>query len=443
MRLRGRMLLALVLSSVVVSGAVAYTSYALFLSEQARELDRELMIRAEHDAALTNELGLSDARKARIGALDDHVHYFALYDQQGRSLSQSDTFKGHPPELPGVELKRPFDLSFDSADLRGVLWPLPNHGTLLFAAPREELQHDAQRLAQILLTLFLLGVLAAAAFALAVSRSLTASLERVTNVARRISEGDLEVSLNQSDLDQSLEMQSLGGDLNAMVRALKEARGAQRRFISNAAHELRSPLTALTGELELALKRERSGEEYRQALSDALLASRDLHQLAEELLSLAAHAPSREDDTATCAAFVDRALRAARLKADVEIERINIGEQRVRGHTPDLARIVRNLVDNAVAHAPPNSKVTLRIENETEESLDLCVEDHGSGVSDTDAGRLFEAFYRGGIERTHSGAGLGLAIAAELAAPNHASISLARARHPTVFRLRLRRAKVH
>jgi two-component system heavy metal sensor histidine kinase CusS len=202
---------------------------------------------------------------------------------------------------------------------------------------------------------------------------------------------------------------------------------AQRTFVSHAAHELRSPLATLRGELQLALRRERSAAEYRAAVEQALADVEELRQLAEDLLTLArvqkAGRP-HNGGTVDVRTIVVDAVHMARGHADSHHVAVlapgtddGVLSIPVRGVARDLARALRNLLDNAVSHSPEGGTVHLSVAVTTGgRAIDIAVEDEGPGVDEADLDRIFTPFWRGSNEESGApGAGLGLAIAREIA----------------------------
>ncbi|MFQ5535988.1 MAG: sensor histidine kinase [Gemmatimonadota bacterium] len=218
------------------------------------------------------------------------------------------------------------------------------------------------------------------------------------------------------------EYQRLIQVLNGMLYRIRETLEAQRRFTADASHELRSPLTAMRGELEVALRRERTPEEYRSALESTLEEVVHLSELAEDLLTLA-----RSD----AGALVLRPQPVDLRTVAGEVVRRLSGQAEHRGVTLALRdgeggrngayvatvdeRLVRqalwNLVDNALKFTPSGGRVEVRVEARARE-VNVVVEDSGPGLGDPE--RVFHRFYRADEVRTPGGAasgtGLGLAI---------------------------------
>ncbi|MEV2270759.1 sensor histidine kinase [Nonomuraea africana] len=203
------------------------------------------------------------------------------------------------------------------------------------------------------------------------------------------------------------EVHSLAVTLNDMLARLEGAESRQRALVSDAAHELRSPLASIRLQLEVALGHP-EGQDWRETAEGVLEDTMRLSRLAEDLLALA-----RLDE---------RGGKLAR-NEPVNLEEVvrqvveRYGEARmtacepvvVRGDALDLSRVVINLMDNAVRHATGKVEVALRADGE------LTITDDGPGIPEHDRERVFNRFTRldDGRSRDEGGAGLGLAIVRE------------------------------
>ncbi|UFU03355.1 HAMP domain-containing histidine kinase [Ruania suaedae] len=202
------------------------------------------------------------------------------------------------------------------------------------------------------------------------------------------------------------ELAALARTLNEMLDALDAAAARQRAFVADAAHELRSPLASLRTSLDVAAAHPDS---YTQAelVSELGREVARMQALVEDLLLLSrvGSAPSRPVEV-DLRALVDEAVRDARSGAGVVVEGGGLG----RGEPAALTRVLRNLVENAVRHADSRVRVFIG-------DGEVLVEDDGRGVPVADRERVFERFVRldEAREREAGGAGLGLAIAREVA----------------------------
>ncbi len=242
--------------------------------------------------------------------------------------------------------------------------------------------------------------------------------------------------------DTGDEIAALATTINATLQRLDAAAAQQRRFVADAAHELRSPLTTLLASLEVALAYpERT--DWPAATATAVRQTRRLQALAEDLLLLArldARAP------ASGPATVDLAALASRLtdqypfaEGQLTLTCDSTGPALVQGDRSELERLLRNLVDNAVRHAASRVLITVRHEGG---QVVTEVYDDGPGVPAEDAERIFERFTRLDDARSRDvgGSGLGLAIARDLAHCHHGTLTLAGRPPGASFVLRLPQA---
>lgn len=209
--------------------------------------------------------------------------------------------------------------------------------------------------------------------------------------------------------------------LNTMLDRIDAAFEAQRRFVGDASHELRSPITALRGELELALRRERSPGEYRRVIASALEETVRLTRLAEDLLTLARadvgvmEPHRREVDLADLATRTVERLRSRAAEKEVSLEAA--ADLPVSGlYDPDLVRrALWNLVENAIRFTTRGGHVEVAASARDGEAV-LVVSDTGPGIRDADLDRVFDRFYQAGTARTPAeGTGLGLSIVRAIA----------------------------
>lgn len=223
------------------------------------------------------------------------------------------------------------------------------------------------------------------------------------------------------------EMRPLVAALNDLLARLQAALESQRRFVADAAHELRSPLTALSLQLQLATrargeaKRAEAHESLRQGVERAT-------RLVEQLLALARQAPDappaepRAVDLAEVAReAAGRHSHAAAAKS-VQLSCLAGTRVEIAGDPAGLAVLADNLVGNAVRYTPPGGTVWVSAGLDAGQAF-LSVLDDGPGIPREERGRVFDRFYRGS-GATGPGSGLGLAIVKEVAARHGAAVAL-------------------
>jgi signal transduction histidine kinase len=426
------------LTSGVTAGTIATALVSAFLlvrHSARRELDEVVLDGAKAAAVVVAQHERSPDRSTvwRGLVLPDEValmvQHVAVYSADGKRLAARPEVTELPEELRylssnvGGRLNAPFDIELSGRPMRAVLVTSRalQGMTLVHAVSRAQLNEVIQSRARVFTGLFIgtLGLVLLSARWL--GRQLAADVNRVTAVARRVASGELTARAGTTGL-ASPETRALARELDNMVTELAALMAAQRNFISYAAHELRSPLAAIQGELQLALRRPRTADAYVETLGSVLSDVAALTQLAEDLLTLArAQANPSVPEQTSLAGVVEDSIRlvqgAAQIqeaKIDVEIE--PIATIRVVGRHGDLCRMLRNLLENAIKFGPRGGHVVVRGLGEGE-LVTLVVQDAGPGIDPKDQAGLFEPFFRGSTQNAKStnGTGLGLAIALEIA----------------------------
>ncbi|MEA2218440.1 MAG: hypothetical protein QOJ35_1066 [Solirubrobacteraceae bacterium] len=230
------------------------------------------------------------------------------------------------------------------------------------------------------------------------------------------------------------ELGRLGATLNDMLARVEAAFTHERSLTANASHELRTPLAVLKGELELALRQERSHAELVDALQAAATETDRLARLADDLLVLA-RADAGEGALAMRTRAVDLDELVVRVagrfaaRADAEGRRVEVAcdPLRIRADPVRLEQAVSNLLDNALRHGRGAIHVSARLHAG---HVEIHVRDEGDGLSEAFAPHAFERFRRGEDARSGEGAGLGLAIVAAVASAHDGA---ARARGADVW----------
>lgn len=226
-----------------------------------------------------------------------------------------------------------------------------------------------------------------------------------------------------------VEVQPLIEAVNDLLQRLKQIMESQKRFIADAAHQLRTPFAGLKTQAELAL-RETDPALVRHALHQILASAERCSHLVNQLLSLARNEPGGHIYSSFETLELNRVAKEAAMSWVPEALKKNIdlgfeGSSQVlpvRGDTIGLQEMIGNLLDNAIRYTPPGGTVTLRVSYE-EGGAVLRVEDNGPGIPEEQRGQVFERFYRI-LGSGQVGSGLGLAIVREVANLHEARVSL-------------------
>ena len=434
MTIRMRMIATVTLVTAIALGAAFATVTFLFIQAQqhAADLLLQRVARTEAKEVAQQNLSFSKGEGPAESDVGPMVMAGVLYEGSGKVHEATKPFERVQPQM--IDLDHPdgqlFDFPYKGQHFRGVFTRPTGHGEMrmLIAQSREELDADERFLVRAVLTAFLLAVAWAAAVASWRASVLTREQRMLAETVRTFAEGKLEtrVTIKSSDPETA----QLASDINDMASRIGSLMAAQKRFIAHAAHELRSPLTKLYGELQLALRKERTAPDYRRAIEEAEGATRQLKHLADDLLTLARAQGTDETETNEQIEVEKLAKDTIALVAGsggADAGRIDLrGEQcAVRGRSSDLVRLLRNLIENAASHSPPEGRVSVEWADHGE-TVEIKISDEGEGVPVSLRERIFEPFVRAGTKGTRrsGGTGLGLGIAREIARSHGGDISL-------------------
>ena len=386
------------------------------------------------DAAITDSLSDQLANLRPMAADDDLILAGSGPDTaeqviapDGHVLAASPNFAGQtvltPPEF---DTARRGQLVADHARLGNLQGPVrlaagPAPGGRLVVAAQSLADRDAAvaDLRNELATGFPIVLLAAALGAYLLAAAALRPVERMRARAADIGATDAHVRLPVPPARD--EIQHLGTTFNDLLQRLHDALEREREFVSDAGHELRTPLGLLTTELELALRRPRSNEELIAAIRSALDETTRLSRLARDLLTVADTTAPPEPGTIDLRTHLTAIGYRYRHSLGDQLDIDCPAGQYARADPDDLDRIISNLIDNAARHgAPP---ITIHVPRSSADGVEIRVCDHGSGFPPDFLPRAFDRFSRADTVRTTGGTGLGLAIVDTLTHRNHGSVT--------------------
>jgi heavy metal sensor kinase len=302
-------------------------------------------------------------------------------------------------------------------------------------APMDNVVHTLQLLRLLLWSLIPVVIVLACAGGSWLSGRALKPIQDLTAAANAISIENLSERLPAPATGD--ELARLTDVLNSMLARLEAAVKRLSQFAADASHELRTPLAVIRTTAELALRRTRPPESYRQSLSEIAGETERMTQLVEDLLTLA-----RSGTEATEMPRTSLDLRAlvrevcAELHSLAESRQVRIEAQSIEagpgqtpaivsGNRPALRRLFVILLDNALKYSPAGAEVLLRLIQE-DGRVSVSIEDSGAGISATDLPHIFERFYRAGegLNKESGGHGLGLALADHIARAHGATIEV-------------------
>jgi two-component system sensor histidine kinase MprB len=294
--------------------------------------------------------------------------------------------------------------------MREAVLPVTGGGAVVVARDISFIERDLDRLRLVLILVSLGGIAVAAAIAALVSGTTLAPVRRLTAAAGRIAEtGEPSERVPEGGRG---ELARLGASFNTMLAALEESLETQRRFVADASHEMRTPLTSLQTNIDVLRGDIELGPEQRRRLLDDLdRESQEMRALIAGLLELARGGAPMEKEEFQLDELVEDAVDRARSRFPaVTWEANGLEPTIVDGYRERMDRAVWNLLENAGKWSREGGSVEVALAGG-----DFCVRDHGPGFSDEDRPLVFDRFYRSAAARAMPGAGLGLAIVREVA----------------------------
>ncbi len=253
-------------------------------------------------------------------------------------------------------------------------------------------------------------------------------MDNITNTAQRIAAGDLTQRIHTSSTD---EIGRLASTFNDMIGRLEASIRQIRQFSADASHELRTPLTITKGETELALRKERTPEAYREVLESNLEEIDRMSRIVDELLFLS-RADLGEIKIAKEPVQLEHLIQEIQHQAQIlgkdrEVETVirHLEPTEVAGDEWRLRELLLNIVDNAVKYSQENGQIEITLER-TDNMAKLSVKDNGIGISPDDQKMIFDRFFRSDAARAHAqkGTGLGLAICKWIAESHQGNIQV-------------------
>ena len=232
--------------------------------------------------------------------------------------------------------------------------------------------------------------------------------------------------------DVPIELEPVVSSINGLIQRLSVAFTSQRRFLADAAHALRTPVTALRLQLQL-LERADGDHQRAEALRELRTGIDRSQRLIEQFLELSSAegegSSERMDslDLSALARSVVADMSATAEQLDIDLGFSGSQQARIRGHGQAVAVLISNLVENALRYTPAPGRVDVDIAVDGTSTV-LRVVDDGPGIAESERGRVFDRFYRGreanALARDKGGSGLGLSIVRVIADKHDAQISL-------------------
>jgi signal transduction histidine kinase len=437
--LRTRLVLAFayILLAVIIALTIPL---ALNLSRRAQsEVETDTLLTAQTLAAYLTSENLGEPQQierivAGVGPEIERVVVTNLkgtvtYDSDGEDLDQNFNTSQRPEVQRALQGVPNAEIRFSETEGRDLLVaaaPVIDQQQIgAIRLTRDFSQIEAARRRSIvgLIIIGLAAVGAGVLIAFGLAGSIAQPVRQLAGTAHRLGEGDLTARAGELGSGTS-EVKELAASFDEMAARLERTVQAQREFVANASHQLRTPLTGMKLRLEGAIAIA-SDDDLRRQLEAA---DREVDRLSEIVDRLLVMAREIEQGSPTHVDLGDAARRAAERWRE-RAERLSSTLTSsgpgalAQGNPTDVDQILDNLLDNSLAYAPG----TIEIETGQEDgSAWVSVRDHGAGISPDERTRVTERFYRG-RQTAPGGSGLGLAIASDLAEKWGGSLTVAAA----------------
>lgn len=460
--LRSRLTLGIVILTAIAFAAASFATQSLLKGYLISEVDKELIAIADASVPRIERGGLG----RNDGANDDRddvrhrlglgpiaplnriptTASLTLLDPSGAVIGGlggdlattrvTDYLVGLLPQEVASHGSEPFTIEATGADFRVTARPLNTGETVVAAQNLGELEKTLDRLGALFGLIALLLLILITFAARSVIRISMKPLRDVEETAAKIAAGNL--SARMPDAQSSTEVGRLATSLNAMLSRIEEAFAARtdsenklRRFVADASHELRTPITAIRGFSELHRQGAVTGEKETSELIGRIEnESKRMGSLVEDLLLLARLDQAREMESkpVDINQVVEDAVisaRAAGPEHPVTFE-TSAAEVFTLGDQVRIHQVVANLLSNARSHTPVGTPIHVAV-RASDNGVEIAVSDEGPGLSEDDQRRIFERFYRADGSRVRvgeDGTGLGLSIVDAVMRAHGGSVSV-------------------
>lgn len=395
------------------------------------EIGREIVLHVKLEG-LQPRLDLSEAARNILLLDQDDLLFYRVASEDGKAL-------GGDAEMPPPRAGDPARPRFYRDTLRGepvrmLVASMPiggNPEAPMVLVQVAETLHKRTRLAwemlaNVVVPQLLLIVMATAVVWFGISRG----LEPLQRLRRAVSDRS-HLDLSPIDIhDVPGEVRPLVDEVNDLMARLGRTFDFQNRFVADAAHQLKTPVSGLKAQIELAL-RENDAERVRHSLAQLYISADRLSRLVRQLLSLARNEPGALDamqlqplDLNAYALEVSMDWVPQALKRDIDLGFEGAEHPLVINADRDrLRELINNLIDNAVRYSQPGGRVTVQVGQSDNDQCRLAISDDGPSVPVEERARIFERFHRL-LGTQEDGSGLGLAIVSEIATLHGARITL-------------------
>ncbi|PAU95081.1 two-component sensor histidine kinase [Aliifodinibius salipaludis] len=417
------------LSLFVMLSLFGYFLYESFHQSIHHNYDRHLRFEAEqllpHIDTDGDTLAIDLSEYSRSAALKSGVEYgtyVRLYDREGHLMYKSpnftDTDQPLETDIPDVEEEYSFSSQWQDLPARTLFYPIMDdneklNGWLEVTGFEWTLHDELSRFRRYLLFLIAISVAFSILGGYWLSRRALSPVSSIIDAAKSITTTDLDkrIPVNYQVRD---ELTDLAETFNMMLNRLQKGFEREKRFTSDAAHELMTPLSSLRSDAEIMLRKPRSKEEYRETIQRMLTETRRMSEMVHLLLQLSRveSVHRAEAERVNISQITEVVIGEHQQKArdkDIAMEVDITPNLQIRAHHTYIKEVVNNLLENALKYTPEGGNVELQLQRSSSKAV-LHLSDTGIGFDEETQKHLFERFYRANTQDVQGSPGSGLGL---------------------------------
>ena len=426
---------------VLVNFVVCMISISIYLSSASyrhEDFYRRLKNRSINTALILIQIKEIDAdllkKIERENPASLPMQFVTIYDSTGVELYSSDTegvMKVDSSFLQKILREGQFELVIKDHEVLAFNFHERNQNLLIVAGAQDIYGIDAlKNLGSIIFITFIVSLVIVSLFGWIFSGRVLGPISKIVEEVDNITAANLSQRVNEGNGKD--ELSKLAQTFNRMLSRLEAAFLAQKNFIANASHELKTPFTVMAGEIEVTLLHSRDNQYYLKILRSVLEGIKRFNKLSTQLLLLAqtsADLPQKRFNPIRIDDFLWEAKKELdRLHPEYQIEilfDLNLTHDSliINGDEELIKILLINLMDNACKYSN-DSSVKITLTSISHKSISIEFLNIGSGIDESEFDKIFEPFYRGKLDKKISGFGVGLSLAAKIADLHEGKISV-------------------
>ncbi len=422
---------------LIIFAAIIYnsTKEAAFLKLNTNLKSYSISLRTEIEDELDDNSILNIRKLSAVRSKHLIGERFQLFNEKGITIIKDSLLSKIPvPDLSSI-LSETYKYNRHRIDHQKyhILWSkfeTENDSVYVLeaAASVEDVFDELNRLFYLFIIIIPAGLIVTGFAAYFISKAAFKPVNQMAETARNISGENLDKRL---DLPKAKdEVRALGETLNEMIERIDNAFKSQKRFVANASHEIKTPLTVIQTELEI-LEKKINDVESTESIKNALSEIDNLTKLTNSLLTIVKLDASQtklnlsqvriDELLADCA----QTMNQAAMKKDIQINLSIDDAIEINADKEKLKSVFINLIDNAVKYSFAGSPISIDLKKNENNKVEIKVENKGHGISQSEIPYIFNRFYRSNeIRADINGSGLGLAIAKEIVELHRGKISV-------------------